>query len=111
MQAAQECAGRDLLGDVGDAGVRRLRRRHVVERETDAGDDLRDEDEQQSRTEDVGQARAAGNRLVERLLHQLVESGASVQPVEDALRKAPAPSGDGSGYCFLLVHGFTPHRG
>ena len=45
VEAAQECSGSDLLGDIGNAGVRRLSGGNIVERETDAGDDLRDEDE------------------------------------------------------------------
>jgi len=45
MEAAQESSGSDLLGDIGYAGVRRLSGRNVIERETNAGDDLRDEDE------------------------------------------------------------------
>ena len=108
MKAAQECASCHLLGDVGYAGMCRLGGGNIIEREANASDDLRDEDEQQAGPEDIGQPRATGDWLVERLLHQLVQAGASIEPSEDALRKGPAPR-DAGGYSFLFVHRFIPH--
>jgi hypothetical protein len=80
VQAAQKGARRDLLLNERDGRVRVIGRRHVIEREEDAGDRLVDEDEEEAAAEDVGPARFARDRLVEALVHQLVPADAALEP-------------------------------
>ena len=84
VQAAQERPCRHLLGDIGNAGVRRLGGGNIVERKGDTGNDLGDKDEEQSGTEDVGQACTAGDRLIQRCLHYAAQAGTLVKPTIDA---------------------------
>ena len=83
MQAAEKLPGCNLLGDVGDTGMRRLRGRNVIEREAQPGNDLRDKDEEQPGTEYIGQARPTGNGFIQRRLHQAVDASAFIEPAID----------------------------
>ena len=88
MQAADEGAGRHLLHDVGDGRVGVIGRGHVVQREEHARDDLREKQEQEAGTEDVREARAAGNRLVQCLVQQPADAGTPIEPVAQATHHA-----------------------
>src|ERR1700677_4461012 len=59
-------------------------RGHVVQSEENAGDDLRDEQIEESRPEDVGPTSTSGDRFVKRLVQQRIDSGTPVSPRPEA---------------------------
>src|ERR1700729_3105621 len=63
--------------------MRMVRRRHVVQGQENARDDLRNKEEQQPRAEDVSPLGPAWNGLVERLMQQRVDAGTLVQPLDE----------------------------
>ena len=107
MQAAQKCAARNLLGNVGDAGVRRLRCRRVVEGKADARNGLQEEDEQQAGAEHIGELCAARNVLIEYLLRKVLHAGSMIEPVKDACTNAFAYRGAIS--CIFIHDSFLPN--
>src|ERR1043166_6772863 len=69
--------------------MRAIGRRHVIEREKNPGDRLREKEKEQHRSEHVCPARAAGDRLVERFVQQRMNPSAPVEPV---IKTLPGPS-------------------
>src|ERR1700733_15293210 len=63
--------------------MRVVRRRHVIQGKKNAGDNLRNEKEQQPRAEDIGPLGAPWNGLVERLMQQRVDARTMVQPLDE----------------------------
>jgi hypothetical protein len=61
-----------------------IRRWHVVKREEDASDDLREEEKQQAGAEDIGPSGATRDGFVEGLVQQRVDAGALVDPFNQA---------------------------
>ena len=88
VQAAQKRAGGHFLHDVSDGRVRVIGCRRVVKRKKYSGDSLRDKKKEQDRAENIGPARAARDRLVERFVHQRPDAGPAIEPVIDALPPA-----------------------
>ena len=64
--------------------MRVVRRRHVIQSQKNAGDDLRNKEEQQPRAEDISPLGATWNWLVERLVQQRVDARTLVQPLDEA---------------------------
>ena len=89
-------AERQALHDVADAVVGVVRRRHVVHRQHDAGQQLHDEQEEQDAAGDEPPAGARRQRLVEEVLAAGADAGARVEPVDErrsaAIRAAPSPA-------------------
>ena len=63
--------------------MRVVRRRHVIQGKKNAGDNLRNEKEQQPRAEDISPLGSAWNWLVERLMEQRVDARTLVQPLDE----------------------------
>jgi hypothetical protein len=103
VQTAQKRAARDLLRNVGYAGVCCLRCWRVIKRQRDPGDGLQQEDKQQAGTKDIGQPRASWNGLVEKFSGDSLHTGAFVQPMKHTNVQAPVGIG-GTGF---VVHVLT----
>ena len=84
MQPAQQPAARHFVLDEINALPRRLRTGAVSHPEKNSRDELRDETKRQRAAPDVTPARAARNVFVQRLVRQLAEADAVIQPVEQA---------------------------
>ena len=87
VQAADDAAEGEAIGDVADAVVGVLGRRHVVHRQHDAGDQLDAEQEQQDAAGDEPPADAGGQALVQQVGAAGAEAGARVEPVGEAAQR------------------------
>ena len=63
--------------------MRVVRRRHVIQGKKNAGDNLRNEKEQQPRAEDISPLGSTWNWLVERFMEQRVDARTLVQPLDE----------------------------
>ena len=82
VQPAQQPAPVHLILDVEDAFPSRMSAGAVGHPKKNAGDDLHEEREHQRAAPNVSPARAAGNPLVQRFMHEAAISRAMIQPVE-----------------------------
>jgi hypothetical protein len=78
MEASQKRTGSDGFRDVSDGGVSVIGGGDIIQRQKNAGDDLRDKNEQQPGTKDVSEARAARDRFIQGGPEQGVQTGAPV---------------------------------
>src|SRR5580704_361203 len=63
--------------------MRVVRRRHVVQSKENAGDDLRNKEEQQPGAKDISPLGTTWNWLVERLMQQRVDARTLVEPLDE----------------------------
>src|ERR1700719_4029727 len=88
VQAAQKGSAGYFLNDVGDGCVRVISRRRIIKRKTYSGDGLRNKQKEQDGAENISPMRSARDRFVQRFVHQRSDSGATIEPMVDALPTA-----------------------
>jgi hypothetical protein len=84
METAQKLPRSNLLCNISNAGVRRVHRRNVIDRETKPGNHLRYKNKYQARPKNVGQSRTTRNGFIKRRMHQAAYTGPFVKPTIDS---------------------------